>query len=432
MFTNTYLPHVGGVARSVDSFAMDLRRMGHRVLVLAPHFDNHGTQENGTVRLAALQHFNGSDFAVRIPLPFVVEHQIEAFAPDLIHSHHPFLLGDTALRVARQKRLPLVFTHHTLYEKYIHYVPLGSDRLEGFVISLASLYANYCDHVIAPSRSIAQLIRARGVRAPIAEIPTGVDVPFFARGRGAMFRKAHGIGSDALVIGHLGRLAAEKNLTYLARAVRYYVGDHSKAFFLVLGAGPRADDIRKIFARAGMADRLVMPGQVTGKTLADAYRAMDLFVFSSFSETQGMVLTEAMAAGVPVIALDAPGVRDVLEDDRNGRLLPAATSAGEFAAAIQAAVGDPARMRRWRAEAVQTAVRHSRTTSARQLADLYRQVLARRQSDGHAELRELGALDNMVSRIKLEWALLSGKIKSVVEATQADHPVQDAPANHPP
>ncbi|RJQ75591.1 MAG: glycosyltransferase family 4 protein [Desulfobacteraceae bacterium] len=428
MFTNTYLPHVGGVARSVDSFATDLRQMGHEVLVIAPQFNKETPQERGTVRLPALQHFNGSDFAVRIPLPFVVEREIEAFAPDIIHSHHPFLLGDTALRVAKQKRLPLVFTHHTLYEQYTHYVPLDSDRLETFVISLATLYANYCDQVVAPSRSLARTIQARGVRSPISIITTGVDAPFFANGRGRAFRAEHGIAADAPVVGHVGRLAAEKNLDWLARAVRSFVGDHAKAVFLVVGSGPCRQNIADIFAQAGLEDRLIMTGQLTDRALADAYRAMDLFVFASFSETQGMVLAEAMAAGLPVIALEASGVRDIVDEDRNGRLLPAAATMGEFAGAIQAGIADPARMRRWRTEAIRTARRHSRPVCARKLADLYMQVLQRRQSDGHEDLEDMSALESLVSRIKLEWALFAGKVKSAVEATASDPPDEVAPA----
>jgi 1,2-diacylglycerol 3-alpha-glucosyltransferase len=316
-----------------------------------------------------------------------------------------------------------------LYEKYTHYVPLDSTRLENFVISLASLYANHCDQVIAPSRSIAQLLRARGIHTPIAEIATGVDISFFAAGRGAVFRAAFGIAADALVIGHVGRLAAEKNLDYLAQAVRLFIGDHPKAVFLVVGTGPRKEHIRHIFAAAGMAHHLIMPGQLTSRSLADAYRAMDLFVFASFSETQGLVLTEAMAAGLPVITLDASGVRDVVEDGINGRLMRAATPVGEFAGAIQAAFADPAQMRRWGRAGVQTAIRHSRRACASRLADLYQHVLARRWG-GHTTMKELGALESMISRIKLEWELLSGKIKSVVEATSAGP--SDEPASTDP
>src|SRR3989339_50554 len=126
MFTNTYLPHVGGVARSVNSFATELRNRGNEVLVIAPVFpgyEAHDSEETDIIRVPAIQQFNGSDFSLSIPVPFFIDERIDAFDPDIIHSHHPYLLGDAALRAARRRRLPLVFTHHTLYERYVHYVP---------------------------------------------------------------------------------------------------------------------------------------------------------------------------------------------------------------------------------------------------------------------------------------------------------------------
>lgn len=159
------------------------------------------------LRVPAIQQFNGSDFSVRIPLPFYIDQQIDTFVADVVHSHHPFLLGDTAIRVARKRDLPLVFTHHTLYEQYTHCVPLDSDTLKDFVMRLATMYANHCKRIVAPSRSIALLLRDRGVRRPIEEIPTGVDISFFAGGNGKKFRRDANLLEDALVIGHVGRLA---------------------------------------------------------------------------------------------------------------------------------------------------------------------------------------------------------------------------------
>jgi len=203
MFTNTYLPHVGGVARSVDFFARDLRTMGHEVLVVAPVYSE-GTEEgknDAALRVPAIQRFNGSDFSVSISVPLTVSSRINAFKPELIHSHHPYLLGDAALRNARRLNCPLVFTHHTLYEQYTHYVPLDSEALRHFVIHLSTRYANLCNGVIAPSRSIADLIRSRGVTVPIREIPTGVDLAEFENGNGELFRQSHGYPQQGRSLG---------------------------------------------------------------------------------------------------------------------------------------------------------------------------------------------------------------------------------------
>jgi 1,2-diacylglycerol 3-alpha-glucosyltransferase len=412
MFTNTYLPHVGGVARSVAIFAEDLCRLGHKVLVIAPTFHEH-TDPTGVqyevLRLPAIQNFNGSDFSLRIPIPFIINHKIDQFSPDVIHSHHPYLLGDAAIRTARTRGLPLVFTHHTLYEQYTHYVPLDSETLQHFVIKLSTEYANLCAKVVAPSLSVGRLLRKRGVEKPIEDIPTGVDIQFFSKGRGEKIRQAHGIPQDALVIGHLGRLALEKNLTYLAEAVALFLENNREAFFIVAGSGPSESEIKRIFADRSLSDQLRMLGTVTGQDLAHVYQAMDLFVFSSKSETQGMVLTEAMAAGTPVIALDASGAREVVEDGRNGRLLSENASRRSFVQAIREFTEDATRAEEWQKEALKTANRFSRERSADRLVHLYQSIL------GHGtdhRTHELIPFDTILRRLKAEWELISEKTKA--------------------
>ena len=420
MFTNTYLPQVSGVARSVHMFAEDLRHMGHHVLVIGPQYAGAKTVEEGVLRLPALQKFNGSDFSVRIPLPFMVMRAINEFQPHIIHSHHPFLLGDTALRVARRKRLPLVFTYHTQYEQYTHYVALEGETVQHFVMQLAALYTDFCTRVVVPVKSIAEVLRARGVERPIEEIPTGVDTAFFAGGDGAAFRRRHGLPPTAAVLGHLGRLGAEKNLAYLAQAVSDYLLRHPQAFFLVVGKGDQQEHLARIFEAAGVGQRLLLVGELTGTELRDAYKAMDLFVFASKTETQGIVLIEAMAAGKPVIALDASGTREVVTDGVNGRLLPEDASPLEYAAAIEGFFSSSRRRKRWAAAAEKTAQRYSREASARKMAALYESALAERLNTQSWMAAEQGPLELMLQRIRTEWELLSQKSAAAAGAINAE------------
>ncbi len=423
MFTNTYLPHVGGVARSVDFFAQDLRKMGHEVLVIAPTFPglSPGVEEEGRVlRVPALQNFNGSDFSVRLPLPFTINRQLEKFRPDIIHSHHPYLMGDSALRMAMQHDLPLVFTHHTLYERYTHYVPLNSEKMKRFVVELSTMYANMCSMVVAPSESIALMLEERGVKAPIEVIPTGVDLDFFAAGDGQAFKEECGLEKARLIIGHVGRLAPEKNLEYLSRAVALYLQKDPGAVFVVVGDGPSREDIRDIFQEKGVLDRLVLAGQKTGQDLADAYRAMDVFVFSSTTETQGMVLAEAMAAGNPVIALDASGTREVVRDGENGRLLDAQSSEHEFAGALEEFAGDKSRQQEWMQNALKTAASFSRESSAESMAGLYERVIQSFVQKDTWASHELVSWDSVLKGIRAQWQLLSHKTKAAVSALKQE------------
>jgi glycosyltransferase involved in cell wall biosynthesis len=122
MMTNTYSPFVGGVARSVESFTEEFRRRGHRVMVVAPASPGAHKSEADVLRIPAIQKFNGSDFSLRLPVPGFLFSALEKFRPDVVHSHHPYLLGDTALRISALRNVPLVFTHHSMYEKFTHYV----------------------------------------------------------------------------------------------------------------------------------------------------------------------------------------------------------------------------------------------------------------------------------------------------------------------
>lgn len=322
LVTNTFTSHVGGVARSVEAFSEEYRRLGHRVLVIAPEFPDIPEDEVDVIRVPAIQKFNASDFSVALPIPSGLIEALQDFRPDVIHSQHPFLLGMTAVRLARYFELPLVFTHHTLYEQYTHYVPGNSTILQNFIIELGTSYANLSDQVFAPSDSIRDLLLKRGVTTPIAVVPTGVRIERFARGQGELCRSRLQIPASAFVAGHMGRLAPEKNLRFLAQAVIRFLQNREDAVFLLVGSGSLQQELTQDFADAGLQERVFMAGVLEGQALADALAAMDVFVFASQSETQGMVLTEAMAAGTPVVAVDASGAREVVRDGVSGRLLP--------------------------------------------------------------------------------------------------------------
>lgn len=417
MFTNSYFPHVGGVAKSVASFEADLRKLGHRVLIVAPTYPDLPADEDEShvLRVPALQNFNGSDFSARIPIPFLIRHKIDSFNPDIIHSHHPYLLGETGLRASAMRNLPLVFTHHTLYEEYTHYVS-SSSAMKKYIIRLSTLYANFCSHVIAPSRSIADMIQNRGVTSPVAEIPTGVDLDRFQNGDGSVFRQSVGIDDHVQLIGHVGRLAPEKNLGFLIKAVMLYLHQNTGAKFLLVGDGPDLESIKNAFTAEGLEDRLIAVGKKTGDDLVNAYCAMDLFVFSSHSETQGLVVAESMAAGKPVIALDATGVREVVSDNENGRLLPSGADVEAFAQAIADSFQDPDMLTRWGEKALATARQFGRMAMAGKLANLYAHV-NKRELKAHGEYSPVWPQwENLLHGLKSEWDLLTGKVGAIADS----------------
>lgn len=371
MFTNTFTPHVGGVARSVQGLVDELRRLGHHVLVVAPRFEDLDEDENDVLRIPAVQHFNGSDFSLPVPVPMTVSRVLKNFRPDIVHSHHPFLLGETALRIAVSCDVPVVFTHHTRYEQYTHYLPGDSAPLKHFVIDLVNGYCNLCNAVVAPSRSIADMLLEQGVQSPIKVIPTGVDPLYFAAPEAGSGRNRFGIPKDVFVVGHVGRLAPEKNLTLLGDFVISFMLQNPAAHFLLIGEGPAREELIAAFIRHDLQNRIHLQGVIDRRSLTNAYHCMDAFAFTSRSETQGLVIAEAMAAGTPVVAVDAPGVREVVGDTENGRLLPD-EDLGSFVLALEWVMQLPDDQRALlRKKARHTAEQLSLENSVRKILDLY-------------------------------------------------------------
>lgn len=430
-FTNTFLPHVGGVARAVQTLLEDQRRARHRALVVAPEFDEGSAPsaiERSVARISAFTHFNASDFSVRIPFAAALCERLSSFRANIIHAHHPFLLGDTALREAANRQVPVVFTHHTLYERYTHYLPIESEALGGFAAEVATRFANRCAAVIAPSESVRDLIVSRGVTVPVHALPTGIDTRRLASGQGNRARSRLGLPADALVIGHLGRLAPEKNLPYLAEALALALKKSPAARALIVGDGPSRQEMEKIFADAGVSDRVVFTGQLGGPRLLDACAAMDLFAFASTSETQGLVLAEAMASGSPVVALDASGVREVVRDGENGLLLPADASTGDFAQALHDLLRKPATLARQAEAALATAAGLDRAKTSARLLTLYSDLIAEHRAANRSDSALTKAVKPVLQRIAVEGQIIADKTGALIDALKGDAPSTTDPA----
>jgi 1,2-diacylglycerol 3-alpha-glucosyltransferase len=412
MFTNTYLPHVGGVARSVSTYESALRERGHDVWVIAPQFEGATESTEWVLRTPAVPNFNGTDFSWTLPQPGLIADFLDRVGPEIIHSHHPFQLGDSALRAAWTRRLPVVFTHHTLYEQYTHYLPLDSEALQRITLQMVTEYANLCSHVIAPSQSLAEMLVQRCVTTPITVLPTGIDMARFGSGNGQRFRRMHNIPEGAFVVGHVGRLAGEKNLDYLAQALGQFLARQSEAMVVVVGSGEVEEQVQSTLTELGDPARVVMPGVLKGQDLIDAYAAMDLFAFSSQSETQGMVLAEAMAARTAVIALDGPGVRDVL-NRANGVLLPGDAPVEAFVEALLNACTTRSSLKTLGEAARHSVQSYSLEACTDRLIALYGHLI-----EQHPEraTSEPDPWDRFLRRLEIEWNLLAQKTAALTAA----------------
>ncbi len=413
MMTNSYAPMVGGIEESIRSFSAEFEKLGHEVMIVAPECEGAPLDEVGVIRLRAIQNFNNSDFSIALPMSSLLPELIKTFKPDIIHSHYPFWMGSIALRLSGQFKIPLVFTYHTMFEQHMHYLPVQNEGVQRFIVEIFAGYANLANQVVVPSESVRVILLERGVKTPIAVVPTGVDLQRFSRGDGKVVRHRLGIAQDAPLIGYVGRLALEKNLEFLSSAVAAYLKQETSAHFVVGGDGPLKELIQKIFDEQGVGKRLHFAGVLKGQDLVDCYQAMNVFAFASLSETQGIVLVEAMAAGAAVVALDAPGVREVLKDGYNGRLV-FGENKNNFVEALSWCLKLPANeFVRIKENAKTTSKEFSVNSCALRMLKTYDEVLVKEYSSPDYKNSPWDAL---AGRLKNEWDMFKNVLESGTSA----------------
>lgn len=323
-FTNFYLPVVNGVARSVQSFREALSAMGHNVFVFAQE-DNYEDTEPFIFRYPSLHLPLAVDIPTALPVSPFMDQLIPKLKLDIIHTHHPILLGQTAATKARDLNIPLIFTFHTQYQEYTHYIPFPQEQvqefLKGRVINWLREYMRKCQHIIIPSESMRSiLVNDYGLVDKFTVIPTGIDITPFKKANGAAIRSQWNFGDDKVIIS-AGRLAEEKNWVTLLRAFALALGKQPNLRLVLLGDGPQAEALRQLVGELEITDRVTFTGKVPFEEVPNYLKAADLFSFASITETQGLVTLEAMASGLPVVAVDGPGTKDILEDGKQGFLV---------------------------------------------------------------------------------------------------------------
>jgi 1,2-diacylglycerol 3-alpha-glucosyltransferase len=334
LFTNNYLPFCGGVTISVETLRRGLQARGHEVWTFAPRFAGVTDADPRIVRFPSVPAATYPEFALPIPWVPRIRRQVRGLDLDVFHAHHPFLLGPAARRLARRRRRPLVFTYHTRYEKYAHYVPLRRPLVEAAALRLSSRFAARADAVIAPSALIRDQLRARGVTVPIAIVPTGVDLVRFRPADRAAARQALGLPPRDPLVLYVGRLDREKSVDRVLLAFDRLAGTLGRAHLWLVGQGKEAEALSRMTTHLAAGDRVHFAGVRSHEGLATWYQAADLFLFASETETQGLVLAEAAACALPAVAVAAPGCDEVVRDGETGILTKA-----DPAALAEAAIG---------------------------------------------------------------------------------------------
>jgi glycosyltransferase involved in cell wall biosynthesis len=387
MVSDVYFPRVNGVSTSIRTFADWLVQQGHELLLVAPDYG----VDSGQQAVDAASGFPIRRVPARV-IPFDPEDRlmhrgaVDRLADELagqgwalVHCHTPFRAHRLAVRLRQRQRLPVVESYHTYFEEYIgHYLPWApSGWLRWFARYASRRLCAEVDHLIVPSAQMVDVLRRYGIDMPHSVLPTGIDLDAFAGGDGAAFRRRHGIAADAPVIVTVSRLAVEKNIAFLLDVALRLRHRFPSLQFLIAGEGPDGARLRSLASEKQLDGCVRFFGNLDRQTeLLDAYRAGDAFVFASPTETQGLVLIEAMALGVPIVSTAVMGTATVLEGARSALVAPQQVDA--FAACVERLLAEPDLRRELAAAGAADAERWSSQRLMREAEQLYRELAARR------------------------------------------------------
>jgi 1,2-diacylglycerol 3-alpha-glucosyltransferase len=378
MVSDVFFPRVNGVSTSIQTFRRDLAALGCESWLVAPEYPQPWSGDDARVLRQPSRYlvFDPEDRMMK-PCTTLAACLELSGRVDVLHIQTPFVAHWVGLDAARRLGVPTVETYHTFFEEYLHHylplLPAGIARAVARTISRRQ--CNAVDAVIAPSQQLADVLVGYGVTAAIHTIPTGLNLDEFTGGDGAAFRAHHGIAADRPVMLLVGRVAHEKNIGFLLLVLGEVKRSVPNVLFVIAGEGPALPGLRRAAADSGVRDNVLFVGYLDRRgALLDCYRAADVFVFASRTETQGLVLLESLALGLPVVSTAVLGTKEVLHEAAGALVAPEDVAA--FSAAVVRVLTLPA-------------LRVS-------LADAARAFVAKRWSSGEMAKRLAGLYDELV------------------------------------
>lgn len=377
MFTNNYKPYIGGVPISIEHLAEALRQRGHQVYVFAPSYEGQ-VEEPYVIRYPS---FPISIVGAPVPniLTTLFIKKVKELQIDVIHVHHPAIVGNVALEIKRKMGIPVVFTYHTRYEEYLHYIA-GLEKIEahtGVLDKYLRYFCNRCDLLVAPTPGIREYLLQKQLQTPIAVLPTGIPAESFLpdNEKVAQIRQQYRGKADYMFC-TVSRLAKEKNLYFQLEGLaclKRLLKKEGKTFrHMMIGDGPQKKELMRRIQELGLTENVLLLGNVDNTEIKNYQAAADLFLFTSKSETQGIVLLEAMAVENPVIAVEASGVQDVVKNAENGYLT--VEDSYQWARQIAEVLKNREQMELMREGALKTAEMYAEDVVAKRAEQCYAEV----------------------------------------------------------
>jgi len=341
-FSDTYLPQRNGVAVALTLYRKVLEKAGHRVYLFVPKLQSgQRRNERGVFECPSFGYSLEKGQRIAVPV-FPLINTIKALKLDVIHVHSPFSMSFYAKVVAKQLGIPAICTHHTNFEYYLHYVPPLIRPSVEQTRKLMTYWTYLFDKVVAPTEKIRELLKEWGVpEKKLKTIPTGIDMASFEKELKWDIREEYGIDDDQKILLFAGRIGQEKNIDFLIRTFKKLLGKRNDLYFVIIGEGEEKENLEKLTEELDLTNRIIFTGGKDREYVIDAYKAADIFWFASFTETQGLVILESMAAGTPVVALGRLGVYELLKNGNAGGIMLDELNEEAFMTAVVDLLKDP-------------------------------------------------------------------------------------------
>lgn len=395
MISDVYFPRVNGVSTSIQTTLTALNHLGHEVTLIAPAYPHSSDDPEYLIRLPSRQvMFDPEDRLMHWRELQRITKGLASERFDLLHIHTPFAAHFAGVRMARRLGIPVVETYHTFFEQYLeHYIPF----LPGPLLRLAARrltvnQGNAVDALISPSHAMRDQLLGYGVRTPIEVIPTGIDLDAWRAPQAPDPRTMLGLSADQPLLLFVGRLAFEKNIEFLLDMFQRVLKQRPDARLVLAGEGPAESRLRKKVEQMGMRDEVRFVGYLPRDGALQAlYRTANAFVFSSTTETQGLVLIEALALGLPVVAVAEMGTRDIVREGEGCLVAP--HEVGAFAQRVLEVIEHPQHAAQLAARAIIAADEWQEDRVAARLVAFYKQTLDRTKENRAVDATLLESTD---------------------------------------
>lgn len=329
IFTDTYAPHINGVATSILMLENALRKLGHDVYIVTINPDELSYNFENDARIIRIPGIPTGIYDYRLSgiYPIKAVNKVKEWNLDIIHSHTEFGIGAFARIMAKQLDIPVVHTYHTMYEDYVHYITKGHfDAPSKKVVEYITKF--FCDktakELIVPTKKTYDLFKKKyKFDRNVHIIPTGIEVERFHKENKKnqqIIKLKYDIKENDFIIIFVGRIAKEKNINFLIEEHAILTKRNKHAKLLIVGDGPDSDELKSLAKKLHISNNVIFTGKVPWNEIPDYYHISDVFVTASHTETQGLTLIEAMAASLPAITYDDEAFNSIVIDDLNGYL----------------------------------------------------------------------------------------------------------------